>query len=116
MAKNVVEEIRRATAPEVHFWSGAGPPLVSGRPPPVPHHPAGGAGPLPRFHLPALPPHRLEERAADETQHGRDVHVTDLAFRAGHREAPAEPVVPQVRLGVFSLALAVGCVQDYSRS
>ena len=57
MAKNVVEEIRRATAPEVHFWSGA-----------------------------------------------------------GHREAPAEPVVPQVRLGVFSLALAVGCVQDYSRS
>ncbi len=57
MAKNVVQEIRRATAPEVHLWSGA-----------------------------------------------------------GHREAPAEPVVPQVRLGVFSLALAVGCVQDYSRS
>jgi len=46
--------------------------------------PAGGAGPLPRFHLPARLPHLVEERAADAAQHGRDMHVADLAFRAGH--------------------------------
>ena len=71
------------------------------QPPPTCHdRPAGGAGPLPRLHLPALLPHLLKERAADEAQHGRDVHVADLSFRAGHREAAAEAIVPQVRLPV----------------
>ena len=28
------------------------------------------------------------------------MHVADLTFRAGHRMAPAEPVVPHMRLGV----------------
>ena len=77
----------------------AGPGLPP-RPTPSLHHPAGGAGPLPRFHLPARLSHRLEERAADEAHEGRDVHVADLAFRAGPREAAAEALVPQVRLGV----------------
>jgi len=43
---------------------------------------------------------QLEDPAVDHAQHGRDVHVADLAFRAGRRVAPAEAVVFQVRLGV----------------
>jgi hypothetical protein len=36
------------------------------------------------------------------------VHIANLAFRAGHREAAAEAVVPQVRLLVAFEDLADG--------
>ena len=61
---------------------------------------------MPRFHKPARLPHRLEERAADAAQHGRDVHVAQFALRTDHRMAAAKAVVPQVRLGVAFKDLA----------
>jgi hypothetical protein len=50
--------------------------------------------------LPAFLLQPLEEPPGHKAPDRRDVHVTQLAFPAGHREAPAEPIVLQALLAV----------------